>query len=404
MTMELVASLENALPGRKVASAVSGVSTVGELEQALDVTETGSSKKIVLDDTEEEKTTLELPEAVRSTAKSAIALLQQKFYGGLMRTRVTGRSFIPHNRNTLVVANHSSHLDMGLTKHALGSYGQDLVALAARDYFFESSELRRTVVENFTNLAPLDRGGNLRETLREVGQLIDEGKTVLIFPEGTRSTDGQIREFKGAVGHLALHHDIDLLPVFLGGTFEAMPKKARVPTKRDLVARIGPPLEIAELRRLTAGLKPAQAARRVALIAQRAVEALRDGSALDLRSCAPHDFDDAPRKHPVVVLFEELEKRFQPGVLDKPVSYYFTLGDDAEAKWTVQVSTSDCKVANGKPSGSADCVLKTNLDMFSRIVREGYTPTPPEFFSGTIKTNDPSLLITFQRVFNLVQP
>jgi long-chain acyl-CoA synthetase len=404
MTMELVASLENALPGRKVASAVSGVSTVGELEQALDVTEAGGSKKIVLDDAEEEKTTLELPEVVRSTAKSAIALLQQKFYGGLMRTRVTGRSFIPHNRNTLVVANHSSHLDMGLAKHALGSYGKDLVALAARDYFFESSELRRAVVENFTNLAPLDRGGNLRETLREVGQLIDEGKTVLIFPEGTRSTDGQIREFKGAVGHLALHHDIDLLPVFLGGTFEAMPKKARVPTKRDLVARIGPPLEIAELRRLTAGLKPAQAARRVALIAQRAVEALRDGTALDLRSCSPLDFDDAPRKHPVVILFEELEKRFQPGVLDKPVSYYFTLGDDAEAKWTVQVSTSDCKVANGKPSGSADCVLKTSFDMFSRIVREGYTPTPPEFFSGTIKTNDPSLLITFQRVFNLVQP
>lgn len=404
MSMELVAALEAAFPGRKVAPAVATSGTVAELEQALDVDSSGPKKIVRDEDDTDEKPSVVLPEAVRTTAKTAIALLQQKFYSDVMHTRVTGRSFIPHNRNTLVVANHASHLDMGLTKHALGSYGRELVALAARDYFFESSELRRTVVENFTNLAPLDRGGNLRETLREVGQLIDEGKTVLIFPEGTRSPDGQIREFKGAVGHLALHHDIDLLPVYLGGTYEAMPKKSKIPTRRDLVARIGPPLEIDQLRRLTAGLKPAHAARRVALIAQRAVEALRDGGALDLRSAQPADFDDAPRKHPVVVLFEELEKRFQPGVLDKPISYYFTLGDDTEAKWTVQVSPSDCKMANARPSGSADCVLKTNVEMFSRIVREGYTPTPPEFFSGTIKTNDPSLLITFQRVFNLVQP
>ncbi|MCS6901449.1 MAG: AMP-binding protein [Myxococcales bacterium] len=403
MSMELVASLEAALPGRKVASAVATSGTVAELEQALDVEVT--PHKILREKDDDEKASVVLPEAVRTTAKAAIALLQQRFYSDVMNTRVIGRSFIPHNRNTLVVANHASHLDMGLAKYALGSYGRELVALAARDYFFESSEVRRVVVENFTNLAPLDRGGNLRETLREVGQLLEQGKTILIFPEGTRSPDGQIHEFKGAVGHLALRHDIDILPMYLGGTYEAMPKKSKIPTKRDLLARIGPPLEIDQLRRLTAGMKPAQAARRVALIAQRAVEALRDGGALDLRSAQPTDFDDAPRKHPVVLLFEELEKRFQPGVLDKPISYYFSLGEDAEAKWTVQVSPSDCKVANGKPlGGNADCVLKTNVEMFSRIVREGYTPSPPEFFSGTIKTNDPSLLITFQRVFNLVQP
>lgn len=403
MSMELVASLEPAFPGRKVASAVATSSTIADLEQALDVSES-PSRKIIRDEEEpEEKDPIVLPEAVRTTAKTAFALLQEKFYSEVMRTKITGRGFIPHNRNTIVVSNHASHLDMGLAKHALGSYGRDLVALAARDYFFESGEFQRVVVENFTNLAPLDRGGNLRETLRDVGRLIEEGKTVLIFPEGTRSPDGLLREFKGAVGHLALHHEMDLLPIYLGGAFEAMPKKTRIPTKRDLFARIGPPLEIAELQRLTVGLKPAQSARRVALIAQRAIEALRDGHALDLRTCKPSDFDDTPRKHPAIILFEELEKRFQLGAIDRAICYYFTLGDDAEAKWTVQVSSSDCKVVNGKPSGNADCVLKTNFEMFSRIVREGYIPSPPEFFSGVVKTNDPSLLITFQQVFNLVQ-
>ena len=406
MSMELVAALENALPGRRVAAAVTGASTVAELEAALDVTsEALTSSKATIESDDAKPAPMVLPEAVRDTAKTAFALLQQRFYGDVMNPRVTGRSFIPYNRSTIVVANHTSHLDMGLVKYALGSYGRDLVALAARDYFYESSQARRAFVENFTNLAPLDRGGNLRETLRDVGELIDAGKTLLLFPEGTRTPDGQMREFKGAVGHLALRHEVDILPVHLGGTFEALPRNSRIPTRRDLRARIGPPLEVAELRRLTAHLKPAQAARRVALIAQRAVEALRDGSVLDLRAAKPADFDDAPRKHPVVVLFEELGRKFQPGAVEQPVSFYFTLGEDAEAKWTVKVTPSDCTMNNGKPAGgSADCVLKTNVEMFSRIVREGYTPTPPEFFAGTIKTNDPSLLFTFQRAFNLTAP
>ena len=44
------------------------------------------------------------------------------FYEKVMSTSVTGRAFIPANRNTLVIANHTSHLDMGLVKYALGSH------------------------------------------------------------------------------------------------------------------------------------------------------------------------------------------------------------------------------------------------------------------------------------------
>jgi long-chain acyl-CoA synthetase len=404
MTMELVAALEAALPsGVGVAWTIAAVGSVGEIEAALDAGQAPSSSAIEDEASAEGSASVVLPDAVRETAKTAISLLQQRFYGDVMRPKVTGRAFIPQNRSTIVVANHSSHLDMGLVKYALGSYGQELVALAARDYFFESDNLRRLVVENFTNLAPLDRSGNLRETLREIGRLLDEGKTVLIFPEGTRSTDGQIREFKAAIGHLALRHEVDILPLFLGGTFEAMPKNARLPSRRDLTARIGPPLEVSELRRLTGKLKPAAATRRVALIAQRAVEALRDGKALDLSALRPEDFEDAPKKHPLVLLFEDLEKRFVPGKVTGTTSFYFTLGEGAEAKWSVRVSATECVIALGKPaSGTADCVLKTSAEMFTRIVRDGYTPGIPEFMSGTIKSNDPTMLVDiFQKAFHL---
>jgi long-chain acyl-CoA synthetase len=56
----------------------------------------------------------------------------------------------------------------------------------------------------------------------------------------------------------------------------------------------------------------------------------------------------------------------------------------------------------GKPQGAqADCVLKTTPEIFTRIVREAYTPSPMEFMSGAIKSNDLSLLQTFQKVFDL---
>ena len=81
---------------------------------------------------------------------------------------------------------------------------------------------------------------------------------------------------------------------------------------------------------------------------------------------------------------------------------YLTLGNDAQAKWTVKVSKEACEVKPGKPAGgTADCVLKTSPEIFTKIVRDAYVPGPSEFLSGAIKSNDVSLLMTFQKVFAL---
>ena len=80
----------------------------------------------------------------------------------------------------------------------------------------------------------MTRSGALRQALRQAGELIEQGKTLLIFPEGTRGSDGAVHEFKPAVGYLALHHGIDVLPVYLGGTFAALPKGATMLRRRDV--------------------------------------------------------------------------------------------------------------------------------------------------------------------------
>ncbi|MDB4946696.1 MAG: Long-chain-fatty-acid CoA ligase [Labilithrix sp.] len=346
--------------------------------------------------------TIVLPEPVQEQGKKLIGKVQDFFYGEMMRSKITGRAFIPHNRNTIVVANHGSHLDMGFARHALGSYGEDIVTLAAQDYFFEKGTLSRAFFENLTNLKSLDRKGGLRASERQAGDILQRGKTMLIFPEGTRSTDGEVHEFKPLLGHLALTYGVDILPLYLGGTRDAMPKGSRVPTKRDLFARIGPPITVADMRRLTEGLSPADASREVAKLARRAVDALKKGEIVDASRMKSLSETAEPEEHPLVTLFAHLETKFSPAAVEKPMSFYFTLGDDANAKWTVRVSKEKCEVKAGKPEGgTADCVLKTSPEIFTKIVRDAFTPGPAEFISGQIKSNDIELLMTFQKVFQL---
>ncbi|CAN5237170.1 hypothetical protein BH09MYX1_BH09MYX1_54780 [soil metagenome] len=343
----------------------------------------------------------ELPEPVKEAAKRFIGKLQDAFYGQVMAPKVFGSAYIPHNRPTIVVANHTSHLDMGFVRHALGVYGEDIVALAAQDYFFENG-LKRAWFENFTNLQAIDRKGGVRQSLRQAADIIGRGKTVLIFPEGTRTTTGEIQDFKPIVGHLALTHGVDILPIYLSGTFEAMRKGAMVPTKRDIVARIGMPLQVSDLRRLTAGKSQSEASREVARIAREAVVALRDGRLVDLSKLGGADEVKGDDKHPLVSLFEELSSKFQPGSVSKALSFYFTLGSDEHAKWTVVMDATSCQIRPGKPEGgTADCVLKTSPDIFRKIVREAYTPGVAEFMSGAVKSNDVELLQTFQKAFAL---
>ncbi|MFO0679127.1 MAG: AMP-binding protein [Polyangiaceae bacterium] len=343
----------------------------------------------------------DVPPAVQDFGKKMIGRLQDVFYGTGMKSRVFGSAHIPHNRNTIVVSNHASHLDMGFVRHALGTYGEEIVSLAAQDYFFEGG-VRKTFFENFSNLQAIDRNAGLRGTLRQAGEVIGSGKTVLIFPEGTRSPNGEVTEFKPLIGQLALANGVDILPIYLGGTHGAMPKGSILPTKREIVARIGLPLAVADLRRLTQGMSNSDAAREVARIARQAVLALRDGGLLDLSKVGVGSSELDEKANPLVRVFDELGKKFRADKVDKPVSFYFTLGGDADAKWTVKVDKSGCQITPGKPEGfQADCVLKTSPEIFTKIVREAYVPSPAEFLSGAIKSNDPSLLYTFQEVFAL---
>ena len=402
MLLELLVALEAQVGHSLDAEKLAAVATIAEVEAV--VRETHDARKLAASSSIEqaEEKPLEIPPLLREAAMHWMGRAQMGFYNSVLHTKVTGRAFIPHNRSTIVAANHASHLDMGLVKYALGSYGEDLVSLAAQDYFFEGNRFRKAYFENFTNLVPMTRSGSLRQALRQAGDLLENGKTVLIFPEGTRSGDGEIHEFKASLGHLALHHDKDILPVWLGGTHAALPKGSTVPRGRNVEARIGLPLIAADLKRLTEGMPMSEASRVVAKLAERAVSELSKGRVLDLQTLEPKDVIATPaviEDRSLAPVFSELKTRFLIGSVEKPVSFYFSLGDTE--RWSVRITQDTCEVIAGKVEGPADCVLKTSPAMFTRIVREKYTPSPAEFVAGAVKSNNIQLLFTFQKAFQL---
>ncbi len=218
---------------------------------------------------------IHVPEFLRNAGTKAGEALQRLLYDQFLKTKYEGQSNIPPHTNFLVAANHCSHLDMGLTKMALGEAGIDLVALAAADYFFDT-KYKRAVMENFTNLVPMERTGSLRQSLRHARSFLDRGYNALIFPEGTRSMTGIMADFKPVIGYLSLHAKVGILPMYLDGTYEAMPKGTTFIKSREVGARIGRFLSYEELEEMTRGMARTEAYRLIAAYVRHEVVNLRD--------------------------------------------------------------------------------------------------------------------------------
>jgi long-chain acyl-CoA synthetase len=228
---------------------------------------------------EQKSEEIEVPEPVARAGRKLLGFGQRALYNSFFDVRVHGRNYIPKNRNLLVIANHTSHLDMGLVKMALGEEGERLVALAARDYFFDTP-LKRAYFESFTNLIPMDRNGSVRESLRLAGEALDQGYHLLIFPEGTRSPNGELLEFKATTGYLAFTYGVDILPMYIDGAHAALPKGSIFPRSKDLTVRIGPTLRIDAFREQVTGLAKSEAYRVITAAAEESVRALAKGKVL----------------------------------------------------------------------------------------------------------------------------
>jgi 1-acyl-sn-glycerol-3-phosphate acyltransferase len=168
-------------------------------------------------------------------------------------------------------ANHGSHLDFVVLWAVLP---KDLRArtrpVAARDYW-ESSRLRHYMATRVFRAVLVDRaGGSLSKLRTQMDQLIavlDGGDSLIIFPEGTRGSSGEIGPFKGGLDYLARQRpDVDLVPVHLHNLQRIMPKGEFLPVPQLSCISFGAPVRprdgepkaefLARAREAVASLEP----------------------------------------------------------------------------------------------------------------------------------------------------
>lgn len=163
--------------------------------------------------------------------------------GLLVRTEVRGLERIEHlDGPALFVANHISHLDTPVVLRALPAWRRRRIAVAAaRDYFYNHA-LTGALVGLGVGAFPLDRGSDVRPLLDQCARLQGEGWSMLFFPEGTRSTTGEIRPFKHGVGLIALRLGLPVVPIRTCGLFDVMPKGRVLPRPGRVTVHVGSPL------------------------------------------------------------------------------------------------------------------------------------------------------------------
>jgi 1-acyl-sn-glycerol-3-phosphate acyltransferase len=137
---------------------------------------------------------------------------------------VQGTAYLDGLRGPAVfVANHSSHLDTPLILGSLPPRFANRVAVgAAADYFFDVRWRAITTAFLF-NAFPVERYRSRR--LRSLAaELVDEGWSLLLYPEGTRSEDGWMHPFRVGAAHLCVAKGLPVVPISISGSYAAMPR------------------------------------------------------------------------------------------------------------------------------------------------------------------------------------
>jgi 1-acyl-sn-glycerol-3-phosphate acyltransferase len=165
-----------------------------------------------------------------SYAKAARAVLLSFGLGPMIdyyvrRRVVGGEVFDTLSYPVVFVANHSSHLDTPTILRALPRKWRRRTAVAAAADYFYNKRWKANGVALLFNTVPLGRnGGGLGSGATDhVDRLIDEGWNLVMFPEGTRSRDGKVGRVRSGAAVIAASHDIDIVPIYVSGTHEAMP-------------------------------------------------------------------------------------------------------------------------------------------------------------------------------------
>jgi 1-acyl-sn-glycerol-3-phosphate acyltransferase len=135
-----------------------------------------------------------------------------------MRLEIKGKENVPKNEGFILVSNHVSNLD----PIALGLACPGNLNFMAKEELF-SNPFFGWILRK-VNCFPLRRKGADLAAIRDAMRRVNRGGGLLIFPEGTRSADGKLGKGQEGVGFLVDKLNVPVIPAYVSGTLEAMPK------------------------------------------------------------------------------------------------------------------------------------------------------------------------------------
>jgi long-chain acyl-CoA synthetase len=194
------------------------------------------------------------PRPVTSTALFFGARLLRAMGSVLFGLRITGTENFPREGPFLLSPNHQGFLDMFLLAGALPrDVFRRMFFVGASEYY--STPLRRRVARA-VHVIPVDADANLVRAMQAGAFGLRHGKVLVLFPEGERSVDGEIKTFKKGAAILSLHLRAPIVPVAIRGSFEFWPRARGFQWRRCLPgqghiriaigAPIPPPAPLAE--------------------------------------------------------------------------------------------------------------------------------------------------------------
>ena len=191
---------------------------------------------------------------VRVAAAVAIRAAMRAYF----RFDIVGRDYLPREDSFVLIANHASHLDAVALLSALPLRSlHRAYPLAARDYF-GSNKFRLALTTIIANVMLFDRDakGPVRmDGLKLCRRMLEErGNVLVMFPEGTRSTDGGVRMFRRGIGSLLAGTAHPVVPCYLDGTFKAFRKGTFIPRPARVRLVIGEARSYERVERTDAGV------------------------------------------------------------------------------------------------------------------------------------------------------
>ncbi len=125
----------------------------------------------------------------------------------------------------ILVANHASHMDTPVILSALPRKLRKHTAVAAAADYFYKSKLIASLVSLFFNTVPLDRkgGAGVSKSGSHLDKLLNDGWSLLLYPEGTRKHGEGLGRIRRGAAVLATEHNLPIVPIRVDGTAQAMP-------------------------------------------------------------------------------------------------------------------------------------------------------------------------------------